>query len=166
MRILSHRVVVIPGLSAALATALVVALFGVSRPSPAAAPPTPAPAASPPAADQPAILRSVDAASLASSGIHLYVPLSTAAPVSRDAAIDAGVWPGASLREAALVELDSDFRANHKRLVWAVSQVPLGGIRWPSGGPMGHKAHQYNEPTYFLTFIDAETGAFVFAIIG
>ena len=116
---------------------------------------------------QPQIL-SGTAAGLASSApeIHLAAPPAGTQPgFSREAAIKAALWDGATLREAVLVELTSPYSGSGPRLVWAVSQMPVGGIVRPSGGPLGASLH-LPRPTYQVSFIDARTDELVFIVGG
>ncbi|MHB8685464.1 MAG: hypothetical protein ACYC9X_14200 [Dehalococcoidia bacterium] len=85
--------------------------------------------------------------------------------LSREAAINAALWTGATLREAVLVELTSPYSGSGPRLVWAISQMPPGGIVRPSGGPLGASLH-LPRPTFQVSFIDAHTGKLAFIAIG
>jgi hypothetical protein len=108
----------------------------------------------------------VDASELAKSNVRLKTPGSVAPHVSKEEAVNAALLPGATLRDATLAIVESSWGDGKPRLCWVVSQVPEGGIHWPSSGPPGSDASKINQPTYYLTMIDAETGAEVLGVIG
>lgn len=108
-------------------------------------------------------LTAVSAQTLASGGITLSTPTTTAA-VSQSAAIQAAQtqFPGAQVHQAVLAQVqDSHQVPALDRLCWAVSLVPPAGTE--SVGPPGSTPLP---ASYFVLFIDAQTGAFVFGTAG
>lgn len=139
MRLLNHRAALFSAaLVAVVAGGAFMAAGAVPSPTPSAVRGTP----TSPVSRTGVVLQT--AAGLASSApeIHMTAPQAGAQPgLSREAAINAALWTGATLREAVLVELTSPYSGSEPRLVWAISQMPPGGIVRPSGGPMGMPLH-------------------------
>ena len=167
MRILNRRAALFSGaLLVVVAGGAFIAAGALLGPTPSAVHGTPTSTASPAGV----VLQT--AAGLASSApeIHLTAPPAGAQPgLSRAAAIKAALWDGATLREAVLVELTSPYSGSGPQLVWAVSQMPAGGIVRPSGGPLATPLHtppHMPRPTYQVSFIDAHTGKLAFIVIG
>lgn len=112
------------------------------------------------------MLNSVTSTALASSGIRLQPPTSTAV-VSQEAAERAAVraMPGRTVHETVL----ADFSNTHavppiNTLAWAISLTVPPGSRMTSAGPP--PGHPEIERTYLVVFIDARTGAFIMASSG
>lgn len=108
-------------------------------------------------------LSAVSAQTLAAEGIALMSP-STSATVTESAAIETAEsqFPGAQDREAVLAQVRDDHQVPAlDRLCWVVSLVPPVGTE--SIGPPGSTPQP---ASYFVVFIDAQTGAFVFGTAG
>lgn len=144
-RLSSPRILVTTGLIAALATGIAVSITALAAP----APPT---------------LTTVTTQTLAASGVTLGVP-EVPATVSRDAAIQVATaaLPGSQSREVVLAQVHNDHLAPVlDRLAWVVSIMPPGGIYSSSARPGG----QALQGSYLLVFVDAQTGAFIYATRG
>ena len=114
----------------------------------------------------PLALPGIDAAQLAKSNVHLRTPGPATPCIAKDDAVKSALLAGATLRGATLALVESSWGDSKTRLCWVVSQVPDGGIHWPSNGPIGSDGSNFNQPTYELTMIDAETGDEILTVIG
>ncbi len=66
-------------------------------------------------------------------------------------------------QQLALIR-DSNMPRVHGHECWIVSVIPAGGIYMPSVGPPGRSKRVTG--TYELLFVDAESGHFIYGIIG
>jgi len=110
-------------------------------------------------------LASVSTQGLASHAIYLGQPASQAI-LGQDAAVTTALaqFPGSHVRETLLAQVtDTRVPVINGRLCWIVSIVPSTGIVMPSAGPDGHTPI-YGD--YFLVFVDAKSGTYLFGAIG
>jgi len=106
-------------------------------------------------------LDSVNSALLAEEGIVLETATQTATVSQADAEVDAvALFPGSTVSQAILV----GFSDTHvvpsidDRLAWAVSLDQGSSFRGPSYGPGGGSAATRAPASFFVVFIDAQTG--------
>lgn len=113
-------------------------------------------------------LNSVDADTLAKDGIRLRPPLGGAKLDRADAAALASkMFPDAAIRETLLAEFEDGHAVRpFSRRSWVVSIEPAGGIRFPSSGPAETGSKLPPTGTYFLIFLDADTGDLIEGTIG
>lgn len=112
-------------------------------------------------------LTTVSAATLAANGITLQAPQAGTSPAVSESSAAAtasnAVYANSSVREQVLASLtDTTVPGMTSRMVWAVSVMPPGGIH-SVGGPAG-SAQQAQ--SYMIVFVDATTGAFLYANSG
>jgi hypothetical protein len=74
-------------------------------------------------------------------------------------------FPGSQIRESVLAQLHAQrMPSAAHRLCWVVSIVPPGGLWQPSSGAPGNQARIPAD--YFLLFVDAQTGQYLFGTMG
>ncbi len=110
-------------------------------------------------------LSSVTTRTLLADNVTLSPPLGDPT-VSRTAAatVATAAFPGAAVREEVLARVrNTHLSPPLDDSCWVVSIMPAGGIWSPSaGGPGGKRMRG----TYFLVFVDASTGRFIYATSG
>jgi hypothetical protein len=124
----------------------------------------------PVASESTATLSAVDHTALSEAGIVLTTPTTQPAVTPADARSAAlAQYPKSAIRATTLaVATNTQLVPKTTRLCWIVSIVPPGGIQLPGGAVNpGHPSSRAPlRATYFLVFIDANSGLFLYAESG